>query len=221
MEKGEAEALQVPARQLYGCGLNTFFQLGLDVSENGAEPGAKIDGESETSFQYTLCAHPAGLCLTHAVGSSAPDASTLDLSEGKASAKGDPGFVSPRLLLPAPMNVAPYIEPADGTVEEVACGATFTLALTTNGTPYQWGMLNGASCRTHLILKTESSPATLPTFSRPWLLINNAFSIPSCRPCVSHSAAPIVGHPLAVRAAGLWEEARHGAHGGGLRHELG
>lgn len=68
MEKGEAEALQVPARQLYGCGLNTFFQLGLDVSENGAEPGAKIDGESETASSTHNVPYAARGCLTHVPG---------------------------------------------------------------------------------------------------------------------------------------------------------
>ena len=47
------------------------------------------------------------------------------------------------LHLPQPLAFDRYIAEEDGPVEDLACGSTFTVALTARGVPYQWGTLNG------------------------------------------------------------------------------
>jgi alpha-tubulin suppressor-like RCC1 family protein len=46
-------------------------------------------------------------------------------------------------MLPRLIDLEGMLAEGDGTVEDVACGATFTVALTSTGVPYQWGTLNG------------------------------------------------------------------------------
>lgn len=118
------------------------------------------------------------------------------------------------LRSPVPLNVSSYIEAGDGEVEDMACGATFTLALTTNGTPYQWGMLNGA--------QAEDGRWCWAVAQKSVSLMGLWCCWPGvCRPCVPNASPPHLGHPSPLRSAGMWSQARHGAHGGRLRHELG
>lgn len=47
------------------------------------------------------------------------------------------------LHLPQPLAFDRFLAEEDGPVQDLACGSTFTMALTTRGVPYQWGTLNG------------------------------------------------------------------------------
>ncbi|EKU22126.1 hect domain and rld 4, partial [Nannochloropsis gaditana CCMP526] len=106
---------EAPLR-FYGCGINSFFQLGPLVSEcpsqsAGAAAQASDDGSGAIIQGQNI--HFS--------------------SQEKKSV----------LHLPQPLALERYVAEEDGLVQDIACGATFTIALTSRGVPYQWGTVNG------------------------------------------------------------------------------
>jgi alpha-tubulin suppressor-like RCC1 family protein len=95
--------------RFYGCGVNSFFQLGPLLTDAQA-PEEKEDATIPPQDQHPPH-HP--------------------------QARGG------ALHLPQPLAFGRFLAEEDGPVKDLACGSTFTVALTTRGVPYQWGTLNG------------------------------------------------------------------------------
>lgn len=106
---------EAPLR-FYGCGVNSFFQLGplLTDAQAGAAAEEKEDATIPPQDQHPPH-HP--------------------------QARGG------ALHLPQPLAFDRFLAEEDGPVKDLACGSTFTVALTTRGVPYQWGTLNGTFAR--------------------------------------------------------------------------
>lgn len=97
--------------QFYGCGVNSFFQLGPLMTDG--QGGGANDKEHTTSI-------PQGQHPSH-----------------------HPRAQACALHLPQPLAFDRFLAEEDGPVKDLSCGSTFTVALTTRGIPYQWGILNG------------------------------------------------------------------------------
>lgn len=107
---------EAPLR-FYGCGVNSFFQLGPLMTDAlvGAAAAEEKDDATTTATTSLQDHHPPH----H------PQA------RGRA------------LHLPQPLAFDRFLADEDGPVQDLACGSTFTVALTTRGVPYQWGTVNG------------------------------------------------------------------------------
>lgn len=94
---------RAPVR-FFGCGLNTFWQLGPLAKEDeaGAAEGLPPGASPPPQPQHHVVRLPWRLALERCVE-----------------------------------------EEEDGPLEQVACGSTFTVAVSARGAPYQWGTLNG------------------------------------------------------------------------------
>lgn len=103
---------EAPLR-FYGCGVNSFFQLGPLLTD--AQAGAAAAEEKEDAAIPPQAQHPS------------------HHSQARGGA----------LHLPQPLAFDRFLAEEDGPVKDLACGSTFTVALTTRGVPYQWGTLNG------------------------------------------------------------------------------
>lgn len=101
--------------QFYGCGVNSFFQLGPLMTDG--QGGGANDKEHTTSI-------PQGQHPSH-----------------------HPRAQACALHLPQPLAFDRFLAEEDGPVKDLSCGSTFTVALTTRGIPYQWGILNGTFAR--------------------------------------------------------------------------
>ena len=103
---------EAPLR-FYGCGVNSFFQLGPLLTD--AQAGAAAAEEKGDAAIPPQDQHPPH----------------------HPQARGG------ALHLPQPLAFDRFLAEEDGPVQDLACGSTFTVALTTRGVPYQWGTLNG------------------------------------------------------------------------------
>ncbi len=101
--------------RFYGCGVNSFFQLG-PLMTDGQGRGAD---DKEDATIPTQGLHPPH----------------------------HPQERGCALHLPQPLAFDQFLAEEDGPVKDLACGSTFTVALTTRGVPYQWGTLNGTFTR--------------------------------------------------------------------------
>jgi alpha-tubulin suppressor-like RCC1 family protein len=107
---------EAPLR-FYGCGINSFFQLGPLVSECPSQSAGAATQASDDGSGAIVQAQ--NIHFT---------------SQERKSV----------LHLPQPLALERYVAEEDGLVQDIACGATFTIALTSRGVPYQWGTINGA-----------------------------------------------------------------------------
>jgi len=105
---------EAPLR-FYGCGVNSFFQLGPLLTD--AQVGAAAAEEKGVATIPPQDQHPPH----------------------------HPQARGAALHLPQPLAFDRFLAEEDGPVQDLACGSTFTVALTTRGVPYQWGTLNGTS----------------------------------------------------------------------------
>jgi alpha-tubulin suppressor-like RCC1 family protein len=104
---------EAPLR-FYGCGVNSFLQLGPLLTDAQAGAAAAAE-EKEDATIPPQDQHPPH----------------------HPQARGG------ALHLPQPLAFDRFLAEEDGPVKDLACGSTFTVALTTRGVPYQWGTLNG------------------------------------------------------------------------------
>mmetsp|Transcript_36636 Transcript_36636/g.46689 ORF Transcript_36636/g.46689 Transcript_36636/m.46689 type:complete len:744 (+) Transcript_36636:264-2495(+) len=159
--------------EIFGFGLNFYHQLGIAVDGSLSSRRRPLTHSSRSASQPGLDSPTRGLVKPTGTptkrrsrqNTNQEDAkedvesmlvterlAQLDMSREVSTESG--AGIGTRALMPVKLDLEAKLGEGEGNVEEVACGANFSVALTTNGSLYRWGMDNG---------KIHYHPAPVPT----------------------------------------------------------